>query len=165
MATKAVYGKNGDRKGFVSRDKREDGRTRYGIGIDNVGSPYRGILDREINTPLGKIDYGYDGDTVAAGYTPPALKSMDYSYPNGEYHSRYVDNIAGMYPEVYSHLHNGQQSYGTSIEGFPAYGNGWNTYNTPLGTVRTGLSDDQVLGAEVTPNYYVQALANLLMGR
>lgn len=58
-----------DRLGFVSTDLKADGR-RYGIGIDNVGSPYRGVLDRELNTPVGNIDYGYDGDTVYAGITP-----------------------------------------------------------------------------------------------
>lgn len=61
---------NGDnRLGFLMKDQRDDG-MRYGVGIDNVGSPYRGISDNELNTLLGKLDYGYDGDTVAAGFTP-----------------------------------------------------------------------------------------------
>jgi hypothetical protein len=68
--TKAFYDSNGDRRGFVTKQNREDG-TRYGFGIDKVGDPYRGVLDRELNTPLGTIDYGYDGDTVAAGLTRP----------------------------------------------------------------------------------------------
>ena len=58
-----------NRLGFVSNEMRDGGR-RYGIGIDNVGSPYRGVLDKKINLPIGTIDYGYDGDTVAAGITP-----------------------------------------------------------------------------------------------
>ena len=61
--------RNGDRLGFLSRDRRDDG-TRYGIGIDNMGDPYRGIYDGETNTPIGTLDYGYDGDTVYAGVTP-----------------------------------------------------------------------------------------------
>lgn len=61
--------RNGGRLGFLSRDRYADG-TRYGIGIDNVGDPYRGVYDGEKSTPLGTLDYGYDGDTVYAGVTP-----------------------------------------------------------------------------------------------
>ena len=61
--------RNAGRLGFLSRDRYADG-TRYGIGIDNVGDPYRGVYDGEQSTPLGTLDYGYDGDTVYAGVTP-----------------------------------------------------------------------------------------------
>ena len=162
-SAKSLY--NGDRRlGFVNKYQSGDDprRTTYNVGIDNTGSPYRGAMDREINTPLGTIGYGYDGDTSYANITPPALNSYDYSYPNGSYQSKFINNIAGMYPGVYSHPHNGVEHYGAEIEGFPAIGNGWNTYNTPFGTVNAGLSDDQVLGAEITPNAYVQTLINLL---
>lgn len=64
----ALY--NGDnRLGFLMKDLRDNG-MRYGVGIDNVGSPYRGVLDKDVSTPFGTLDYGYDGDTVAAGFTP-----------------------------------------------------------------------------------------------
>ena len=163
--SKSLY-KNGERQGFVQKRETDDGRTRYGLGIDNVGSPYKGVMDRTISTPLGELDYGYDGDTVGVGFTPAQLQNMSYSYPNGSYNSYYIDNIAGMYPGVYSHPHNGEQRYGAEIEGFPVTGNGWQDYNTPFGKVRGGLSDDAVLGAEITPNektqYYINALANLL---
>ena len=65
----ATLNRGNNRLGFVSNEMRPDGR-RYGVGIDNIGSPYRGALDRELNTPVGNIDYGYDGDTVYAGITP-----------------------------------------------------------------------------------------------
>ena len=61
--------RNGGRLGFLSRDRSAEG-TRYGVGLDNVGDPYRGVYDGEKSTPLGTFDYGYDGDTVAAGFTP-----------------------------------------------------------------------------------------------
>ena len=61
--------RNGDRLGFLSRDASENG-VRYGVGIDNMGDPYRGVYDAEQSTPFGTLDYGYDGDTVAAGFTP-----------------------------------------------------------------------------------------------
>ena len=57
------------RLGFLSRDRSAEG-TRYGVGLDNVGDPYRGVYDGEKSTPLGTLDYGYDGDTVYAGVTP-----------------------------------------------------------------------------------------------
>lgn len=68
--------RNGERLGFLNRDRSENG-TRYGIGLDNIGDPYRGVYDGETNTPLGTLDYGYDGDTVGAGFTPNA-QTMAY---------------------------------------------------------------------------------------
>lgn len=65
----SAWNKNGERLGFASRERRPEG-IRYGVGFDNMGDPYRGVLDRELNTPLGTLDYGYDGDTIAAGFTP-----------------------------------------------------------------------------------------------
>lgn len=68
--------RNGERLGFVDRNASDNG-TRYGIGLDNIGDPYRGVYDGELNTPYGKLDYGYDGDTVGAGFTPNA-QTMAY---------------------------------------------------------------------------------------
>lgn len=166
MATKAFTDKSGNRKGFVSREDR-DGRTRYGVGIDNVGSPYRGAYDGEINTPLGTLDYGYDGDTVYGGYTPPAVKQQTLDHPLNQYRSTYLDNVMGMYPGVYTQTTPARGTeYGFEVEGLPVTGNGWQDYNTPFGTLHAGLSDDAVGGASLSPNaqtqYYIQALANLL---
>ena len=65
----AALTRDGGRLGFLTRDIADDG-IRYGIGIDNMGDPYRGVYDGERNTPVGMLDYGYDGDTVYAGITP-----------------------------------------------------------------------------------------------
>lgn len=165
MATKTFSDKSGNRKGFVSKEKR-DGRTRYGVGIDNVGSPSRGAYDGQI----GNLDYGYDGDTVYAGYTAPAIKQQTLNHPLNQYRSTYIDNIAGMYPGVYKQTTPARGTeYGVEIEGMPFAGSGWNEVNTPLGTLSGGLSDDAVAGASFRPNaqtnYYIQALANLLSRR
>ena len=55
----------GERMGFV----QNRGNT-YGIGVDNIGSPYRGAYDGSFNTPVGQVGYGYDGDTGYANFTP-----------------------------------------------------------------------------------------------
>ena len=65
----SAWTKGGDRLGFLSRDKRPYG-VDYGIAIDNMGDPYRGVLDEEVNTPFGTLGYGYDGDTVGASFMP-----------------------------------------------------------------------------------------------
>ena len=96
--------------------------------------------------------------------TPPTLKRFD---GNNGYHSRYIDNVAGMYPGVFKRqFSDGSNGYGAEIQGFPLYGGGWKTIDTPFGSIRGGLSDDQVLGFEVMPNEstqaYINALANLL---
>lgn len=169
-STTSVWNDSGDKRyGFVSKDKdyEDPSRTRYGIGIDNMGSPYRGTSDNQINTPIGRVDYGYEGDTIYGGYTPTALKRMDMDYPTNQYHSVYLDNVAGMYPGVYTQTTPMRGTeYGVEIEGFPVNGNGWKEYNTPFGTLRGGISDDQVAGASFAPNaqtnYYLQALAKLL---
>ena len=164
-AMTSLWDKNGERRGIVSRtaDRDNPARTTYGVAIDNMGDPYRGVLDRELNTLLGRIDYGYDGDTVGASITPPAVTRENWSAPGVDYSGAYIDNIAGMYPEIYKHRVGNDTNYGAAIEGMPFGGNGWGEINTPVGRLRGGLSDDHVLGAEFTPNqYYIQALANLL---
>jgi hypothetical protein len=64
----ALMSSNGDRLGFLQ--KLAGGGL--GVGIDNMGSPYRGAYDGEINTPLGSLGYGYDGDTVYGNVRPNA---------------------------------------------------------------------------------------------
>ena len=67
--TYAAWLRNGNRIGYLGRDFSPNAVT-YSAGIDNVGDPYRGVYDTEINTPLGALGYGYDGDTVGATFTP-----------------------------------------------------------------------------------------------
>jgi len=60
---------NGDQRlGFAH--KINGNPATYGVAVDNMGSPYRGAYDGSINTPIGQVGYGYDGDTGYANYTP-----------------------------------------------------------------------------------------------
>jgi hypothetical protein len=61
-----------ERLGIASRDTTPGYPVSYGVAIDNMGDPYRGVKDASINTPLGEVGYGYDGDTVGIGITPNA---------------------------------------------------------------------------------------------
>lgn len=170
-ATKTFNDKSGNRRGFVTKQisRDEPQKTRYGVGIDNVGSPYRGALDREINTPLGKIDYGYDGDTVYGGVTPNAFAGSykdpqethywagynDYDVRAGKYNN---DTIYGSNPMYYASLN------------LPENVNIPNAYKsaiTPIGSFEFGTNDGNPgVWADYQPqnntNYYLQALANLL---
>ena len=67
--TYAAWLRNGDRLGFLGKDYSPDGVT-YRAGIDNMGSIDRGYYDANINTPIGSVGYGYEGDTVYANLTP-----------------------------------------------------------------------------------------------
>lgn len=165
----SVWNDAGDKRyGFVSKDPAysDPAKTRYGIGVDNMGSPYRGVSDNEINTPLGTLDYGYDGDTVYAGVTPNIYGG---SYKDDNAASIWGGigdaQIRGSYfsPEVTG----GAPVYGLGIHGggeFPeGYEGYYNEINTPLGKLGYGTSDTYPsFGASLEPNYYVQALLNAL---
>lgn len=142
--------------------RRVGDRTRYGAEV--AGLPFSGSGQRTLNTPIGEFRGGLSDDGVAGlSYTPPAFSRENWSTPYVDYSGAYIDNVAGMYPEVYRHRVGDETNYGAAIEGMPFAGNGWGELNTPIGRLRGGLSDDRVLGAEFTPNpYYIQALANLL---
>ena len=163
-STTSVWNDSGSKRyGFVSKDRAYDNpqKTRYGAGIDNMGSPYRGTVDREINTPLGKIDYGYEGDTVYGGVTP-AFYSGSYRSP--EEQSAWAgyndyDVRAGRY------ANNGNPMYYASLN-LPDNVNIPDVYKgitTPVGSFEFGTNDGNP-GAYVDyqPSYYIQALANLL---
>lgn len=165
MATKTFSDKNGNRRGFVQSRKTDDGRTRYGVGIDNVGSPYRGVMDREVNTPLGTLDYGYDGDTVAAGFTP--------SFYAGRYNGADEQGAWAGYNDydvrAGRYANNGNPMYYASLN-LPENVNipdAYKAFNTPVGSLEFGTNDGNPgVYADYQPNnYYLQALANLLMGR
>lgn len=183
MAGRAFYDKSGNRRGFVDKRKTDSGRTRYGVGIDNMGSPYRGVLDEEINTPLGTLDYGYDGDTVAAGFTPNISSGR---YSNGAESGRYLNvgnsqvgttvspyGDRGLYLDRNGRslasggilgFDDGTMGVGGSVA-FPARANNYNEINTPLGLLAYGQNANTGQAyANFTPEnqYYIQALANLL---
>ena len=86
--TNGYYTRGGERLGFLQRRNTEDG-PRYGFGVDNIGDPYRGALDRELNTPIGTIDYGYDGDTIYGGITP-----------NNNAYAALLDRLVGPAPQA-----------------------------------------------------------------
>ena len=53
------------RLGFV--DAGNGGLT---LGLDNMGNMNRGAYDGGFNTPVGRVNYGYDGDTVYGQIEP-----------------------------------------------------------------------------------------------
>ena len=167
MATKTFTDGSGNRRGFISKERAYENpqQTRYGVGIDNVGSPYRGVMDREVNTPLGKVDYGYDGDTVAAGFTPAFYAGK---YNGADEQAAWAgyndyDVRAGRWGN------NGNPMYYASMNLPDNYNipDVYKGFNTPLGAVEIGTNDGNP-GAYVDfqqnakTNYYLQALANLL---
>lgn len=173
-STTSVWNNSGDKRyGFVSKDRayNDNAKTRYGVGIDNVGSPYRGALDREINTPLGKIDYGYDGDTVYGGITPNIYGGTHSGdLPLGGTHSGFWAGIGDYQLRGNNfNLPGETPSYSVGLN-FPDntnIPNYYNEVNTPLGTVYGGTNDGNPnVNVGFQPNektnYYLQALANLL---
>ena len=182
----SVWNNSGDKRyGFASADRNADNTTRYGVGIDNMGSPYRGAMDREISTPLGTIDYGYDGDTVYGGVTPNVY-SGSYSNPVSNESGRYVgagNTQIGTTVSPYGDRgvyidRNGRNLVNGGILGFddgtlgvgggvawPAKTNNYNEVNTPLGLLAYGQNANtgEAYGSFTPQNqYYLQALANLL---
>lgn len=164
-SSKAVYNKKGERQGVAYRrvNDAEPAKTTYGVALDNMGSPYRGAMDREINTPLGSIGYGYDGDTIYGNVTP----------------AFYANAVGGANPTAWAGYNDWQaraSRYNTP-QG-TTYGAGLNmpenvnipnfdrSINTPLGQANVYSNDGNPgVFADFTPNAYIQALANLLSGR
>jgi len=156
VSMRSVWDDSGDKRyGFASKDKVGD-RTRYGVGIDNMGNPYRGYYEKDVNTPLGTLDYGYDGDTVFGGITPN-LSIQNYpgmaALMSGNNRLGFVNSMP-----------NGGINVGIDNVGSPYRGAYDGQINTPLGQVGYGYDGDTSY-ANVSPNYYMQALANLLMNR
>lgn len=161
-SSKKFTDRNGNRRGFVDKriNSENPAKTTYTVGIDNVGSPYRGAMDREINTPLGSIGYGYDGDTVYGNVTP----------------AFYANAVGGAEPTAWAGYNDWQaraSRYNTPMG--TTYGAGLNmpdninipdfdrSFNTPLGQANVYSNDGNPgVFADITPNYYIQALANLL---
>lgn len=74
-----AYNHNGDRLGFVNRDMNTRDGLVYGLGLDNVGDPNRGVYDASFETPVGTVGYGYDGDTTGLTYNP-SLNAQKYIF-------------------------------------------------------------------------------------
>ena len=173
---KAYYDREGNRRGFVSKQPAYDdyAKTRYGVGIDNVGSPYRGISDNELNTLLGKLDYGYDGDTVYAGFTPNVYGGVSPVTPLAS-----GGDLATAWAGIGDYQLRGNRF--TDEQGRSSYHAGLNfpddtvipdfykEFNTPFGQGHVVTNDGNPnIGAGFLPNEktqaYVQALSRALSG-
>lgn len=165
-SSKTFTDKSGNRKGFVQKsiDYENPARTTYGIGIDN-GNPYRGVSDKSINTPLGRLDYGYDGDTNYAAVTPNVYAGR-YSDPQqgtawagaGDYELR-----ASRWNEPGNNMY----AAGLNLPDNAVIPDVYRSFNTPVGMVDVGTNDGNpgVWGSyqpNDAANYYIQALAKLL---
>lgn len=165
-ASKAFYNKNGERAGVAYKqiNREEPAKTTYGVAVDNIGSPYRGASDNEINTPLGSIGYGYDGDTVYGNVTP----------------AFYANAVGGDMPTAWAGYNDWQArasryntpqgtTYGVGLNmpddvSIPDF---YRSFNTPLGQANVYSNNGNPgVFADFTPNaqtnYYLQALAKLL---
>ena len=149
----SIKRRNGDRVAYATRD-REGDSTRYAIGHD-LGNPNRTAMDREINTPLGTLGYGYDGNTDYLSYQTPYVQN----YPGGMSALMSGGERMGFVDRGNGGLTVGIDNVGSPYRG--AYDGG---FNTPIGRVNYGYDGDSSYG-QIQPNYYIQALANLLMGR
>lgn len=172
--------RSGDnRLGFVAKDRVPDSAlpdtrytTRYGAGVDNL--PLSGNSYNEINTLLGKLDYGHEGDTAYAGFTPNLERTRDY-YTGGDGQPWSMDyarsNIGDAILQAGKYGNPANPSYfaGTFLPGneqyIPDY---YKALNTPLGNLEleTNYDSPNTFDATLTPNdrtrYYIQALQNLL---
>ena len=129
--------------GVYSRRGAQGTPTEYGVDVQ--GLPISGNGWGEVNTPIGTFRGGLSDDGVAgASYAPPVMSYESNPY----YQGAYIDNGSGVYPGVYRQQVGDQTRYGAEIQGLPYGGNGWGQLNTPLGTFRGGLSDDNVAGVE-----------------
>lgn len=176
-----AYNHNGDRLGFVAKDAIPDQvnsdtrwTTRYGVGADNMMNPQSGYYEQDINTPLGKFDYGHDGDTAFAGFTPNFERTRDY-YINGsgqpwsmDYARSYLgDTIlqAGEYGAPTDAHYFADAMLPGNNQYIPDY---YKSFNTPLGALELETNYDSPNTVDLTfnPNnrtdYFIQALANLL---
>jgi len=186
----------GDKRyGFLSKDRSwEDPRkTRYGFGLDNILDPYGGVSDNEIKTLLGTIDYGRDGDTIGAGFTPnffagrrettPMTEGGSYvGYDNGNVGAQagtyetpqgnvgvYLDALGQTLADAGIWGNKGARSMGLYAAPLGTRDYGKTSYgelDTPLGMFGYGRDNGGVL-ADFTPDNqaYMQAIINLLRGR
>ena len=172
---KSVWNDAGDKRyGFAARDRISDGQvpgrytTRYGAGIDNL--PLNGNRYNEINTPLGTLDYGNEGDTAFAGFTPNIERTQD-TWMGGNGNPMMADYVRSYLGDTILQAgRQGAQSNpnyfaGAFLPGDRQYIPDFDkTFNTPLGQLELSSNYDapNSLDATLTPNYYLQALANLL---
>lgn len=122
-------------------------------------------MAREINTPIGSLSYGRTGNTDFIRAANPTLNAAMGAYRGlgdmgayagmGDYQARlggYMDNMNN--PTLYAAMNFPENAP------IPNYDR---TINTPLGQIGVGTNDgNKNVYGTYTPNYYIQALANLL---
>ena len=146
---KEIRSKNGERKAYATKYRNDNGGTTYAVGHD-LGNPNRSAMDREINTPVGTLGYGYDGNTDYLSYVAPYIKNFPggAALMSGGERMGFINNNDGA---LTLGLDNGNPNRSVYDGGF----------NTPIGRVGYGY-DGNTNYASLTPNHYVQALLNLL---
>ena len=155
---RTVNDKKGNRIAYASKD-REGKSTRYVAGHD-LGNPNRGAMDREINTPLGTLGYGYDGNTDYVSYQTPYVQN----YPNGT--SALMSG--GQRMGFVSKTPGGGLNVGIDNIGSPTRGVYDGQINTPLATLGYGYDGDTVYAnaqPKIDTQRYLQALVNLIRGQ
>ena len=145
----------GERVGGVTKNTTSNGKNYYGAYVDRAGDPNRGITDRSVNTPLGSIDYGYDGDTASLGYTSPIQRgSMDFNDGGSMDYVNYTPNDNGGATAWARRVNTPNQpntyvigaDMGRDIDGYYD-----KEINTPIGTIGYGREGGAVYGSYTSP--------------
>jgi len=137
--------------------------TSYNIGLD-LGNLYRGMGEVGVTTPVGRFSRGFEDNTDYLSYeNKPGLNDIGF---DAYYDSGYMNTPFDVSAHYGSNDDGTKSLYANAA--YPASQTYYNQVNTPLGTLgygsnaQTDLNQGNVY-ADFTPNYYIQALANLLM--
>lgn len=142
----------GDKRyGFVTRDRIPEEGIRYGLGIDNL--PGNNDYYKELQTLLGTLDFGKEGDTGFAGFTP------NFGIRANRWDAGEVGNDRPIY-EAEVDLPGKMNLPNVNLD---------KTINTPLGELNLqtymGTPDAAAFfEPNNKTNYYINALVNLLRG-
>ena len=151
--TTSLMNDRGDKRyGFVSKDRLPDETIRYGLGIDNL--PGNNDYYKELQTLLGTLDFGKEGDTAYAGFSP------NFGIRANKWGVGEVGNDRPIYNAEVD-LPGNMNLPNINLD---------KTLNTPIGNLNLqtymGTPD---AAAFFEPNdrgsYYINALVNLLRGR
>jgi len=165
----AVRDKKNNRLGYASSaidfDDQGNRSDIYDIGIDN-GNPNRGNLDISLNTPYGKLKGGFDQNTNYGSYQ--TYSSDPYGLQAYWDDERFATPLEVNVGKGGSDVTGGDMYYVDT--NYPFNKDRYASFDTPLGRVSAFTSaespfNDGYGSIEFDPNYYAQALANLLLGQ